>query len=261
MKKIVVLVSGGVDSTILAAYTKKMHPDDEVKLIHYDYGHPFEYKEREALPEGTIIRRFDWLDPNEPYTVNESDPAHLPGRDFAMITQAMIQEDPDRIYLGLLHGEMNSYLDQSYEFYYRLNHLLSVVSPSGKRVEVEAPFEARGFDKKAAIQWALNNGFTAQKLADTSSCMNHLHKKCGVCPVCIRRWLVFNELGLLKYEGDTVFSSTHTISHLYNKFLRLMVMNPTPSSSLLDGLKAYFGTEDYVEIDRLINEKLEKAKS
>lgn len=258
--KVVVLVSGGADSTILAAHTKKHHPNDEIVLIHYDYGHPFEYKERQSLPEGTIIRRFDWLNPNEEYPIPESDPNHLPGRDFAMITQAMIQENPDRIYLGLLHGEMNSYLDQSYEFYYRLNHLLRIVSPTGKRVEVEAPLEARGFDKKAAFEWALQNGFTAESLSLTSSCMHHEHQKCGVCPVCVRRWGIFVELGLLQYEGDTVFANKHTALQAYCSFLQDEAINPD-DSDFLKALMIYFKTQDVTELDGLIQNKIEEVPS
>ncbi|MET2951219.1 7-cyano-7-deazaguanine synthase [Vibrio owensii] len=242
--KIVVLVSGGMDSTILTHYTKLHNPDAEVVLLHFDYGHPFEHKERKTLPEGTIIRKFDWLNPNEPYPIPEEDPAHLPGRDFAMIAQAMIQEDPDRIYLGLLHDEMNSYLDQSYEFYYRLNHLLRIVSPSGKRVEVEAPLEAVGLNKLKAVQWALDNGMTIEELNRSSSCMHHEDKRCGRCPVCMKRWAIFELLGHGNIEGHDPFESVDIVKDFMYR-IEGYAENPDFTMDFIaKGIMHRLGTED-----------------
>ncbi|CDT54156.1 hypothetical protein VCR15J2_390137 [Vibrio coralliirubri] len=255
--KIVVLVSGGMDSTILTHFTKVNYPEAEVVLLHYDYGHPFEFKERQSLPKGTVIRKFEWLNPNEPYLVSESDEAHLPGRDFAMIAQAMIQENPDRIFLGLLYGEMNSYLDQSYEFYYRLNHLLSIVSPTGKRVEVEAPLEAIGFDKLKAAKWAIDNGMTVEELKDSSSCMHHEHKKCGKCHVCIKRWAVFSAIGLKDFDETNPMNCYEIVEQLSMDYsaIRFEGTERAQNDVVCRGVESYFGCDEPERVLELLKER------
>ncbi|MEO9497570.1 MAG: 7-cyano-7-deazaguanine synthase [Vibrio splendidus] len=251
--KIVVLVSGGMDSTILAHFTKINYPNAEIVLLHFDYGHPFEHKELLSLPQGTIVRKFEWLDPTKPYEVPESDAGHLPGRDFAMIAQAMLQEDPDKIFLGLLHGEMTLYFDQTFEFYHRLNHILRMVSPLGKRVEVETPLEACGLDKLGAIKWALANGLTLEELSATSSCMHHEHHKCGACDVCVKRWAIFTQLGFKDVDDNSVFNSLNMVQFFYDI---VQSADSGPDDLYLPALMIYFDTEDLEAISTALSYRM-----
>jgi len=60
-KKIVVLHSGGLDSTVMWKMAKELDESNEVIAVYFDIGHDYAWKEKEKLPIGAIIHDMTWF--------------------------------------------------------------------------------------------------------------------------------------------------------------------------------------------------------
>lgn len=198
-KKIVVLHSGGIDSTVMYRLAK----DDirnEVIPVYFDIGHEYAWKEKEVLPPETIIYDMSWFQAKgRGKEGNGMNNIFIPGRNMMFVTIVACKHLPDEIWLGALMGEIHKQAtDKNLEYLYRQNDILNyVLSPFGN-VKVVFPFVERKWGKLDVVRWAVQNGMQ-QDILNSSSCMSGEPGKCGRCGVCLRRAGIFPQVGMIEH--------------------------------------------------------------
>lgn len=205
MKKIIVLHSGGLDSTLMYELAKLESSD--VTPVYFDIGHEYAYKEKACLPKETHIHDMTWFSAQgKSKDGNGMGSIFIPGRNMMFATLAACKYVPDEIWLGALMGEIHaSATDKNIQYQYRQNDLLDyVLSPFGN-VKVVFPFVERGWGKLQVTAWGVANGFS-HIIEKSSSCMSGESGSCGHCGVCVRRAGIFPQLGLKETFNTDVWS-------------------------------------------------------
>jgi len=207
-----VLVSGGLDSLILLRLMEWEFGADAVRGVWYDLGHHAARRERMALPGGVIKRRLPWLDDAstlarlEPRGPGES--FYLPGRNGLLLLAMLCQDGLDAVSFGCLFNEQREVdVDRNAEFRARLEALASFMM--SRDVRVIAPLATKRWTKYDAILWALSHGVTRHELLSTYSCYEDAADDkvgCGNCRPCLRRFLLFNSLGIVEPAQDYEFN-------------------------------------------------------
>lgn len=205
-KKIIVLYSSGLDSFLmwrLRHYITGTPAD--FKAIYFNHGQAVANEEISHLPEAVQVRRIEWLDiqglnPIECPGRNEG-AIFIPGRNLVFAVTAACQEIPDEIWMGTLHGETHDKgTDKNYEFLARTNQTINyVLGPflNGKQVQVKFPLADLHLNKKDLCAEALKRKVaTREEIANTYSCHSGDKQPCGECVQCVKRWAIFEELGI-----------------------------------------------------------------
>ncbi len=195
-KKIVVLHSGGLDSTVMWRLAKE-DIRNEVIAVYFDIGHDYAWKEKAQLPPGAHIHDMTWFKAEgKGKAGNAMNNIFIPGRNMMFATIAACKYLPDEIWMGALMGEIHDQAtDKNLEYLHRQNDILSyVLSPFGK-VKVVFPFVERQWGKLQVTRWACQNGMQQEILA-SSSCMSGEAGNCGRCGVCLRRAGIFPQLNM-----------------------------------------------------------------
>lgn len=189
---IVTLVSGGLDSTLMALLVKE--EEIEQYPLFIDYGQICKEQELKAcnivhknlgLPPPAImnVSGFGSLissgltDPNK--RVNED--AFLPGRNllFLLVGSAYAyQTNSHAVAIALLSEETCIFPDQTSNFISRTQELISLAM--GRNINIIAPLMK--FSKADVLSVATKKGIT-----DTYSCHSGTEKPCGICVSCIER--------------------------------------------------------------------------
>ena len=186
---IVTLVSGGMDSSLMAILTK------EEDIIQYplfiDYGQLGRDKEFSAC--GTIHAAHGLPAPvlmdlsgfgkmiSSGLTDRAKDvfvDAFLPGRNLLFLLAGCAyacQTDSNAVAIGLLNDETHLFPDQTANFLYEAESLLSLCI--SRTINIIAPLMS--LYKSDVLQLAKRYGLT-----DTYSCHNGLDQPCGVCISC-----------------------------------------------------------------------------
>lgn len=202
-KKIVVLHSGGLDSTVMWRLAKE-DIRNEVIAVYFDIGHDYAWKEKAKLPPEAHVHDMTWFQAEgKGKTGNAMNNIFIPGRNMMFATIAACKYVPDEIWMGALMGEIHDQAtDKNLEYLYRQNDILSyVLSPFGK-VKVVFPFVDRKWGKLDVTRWGCQNGMQNEILS-SSSCMNGEAGNCGRCGVCLRRAGIFPQLGMQEsYNAD-----------------------------------------------------------
>lgn len=202
-KKIVVLHSGGMDSTVMWKLAKE-DVQNEVIAVYFDIGHEYAWKEKTRLPQEAHIHDMTWFKAEgKGKAGNAMNNIFIPGRNSLFATIAACKYIPDEIWLGSIMGEIHQHAtDKNLEFLHRQNELLDyVLSPFGK-VKVVFPFVERKWGKVEMLKWACANGMQ-QDIIASSSCFSGEAGNCGKCGVCLRRAGIFPQFNMEeKYNTD-----------------------------------------------------------
>jgi len=255
--KIVILYSGGLDSLIMNHYAKINFPDSEVKLCYYDIGQEYNFKEIKALPDNVLIRKLDWLNDNvECVSKENTQNIMIPGRNLALATLVACQELPDKIWMGALQGEIHDEAtDKNYSFLDHINKTLSyVLAPYGVEPKVEFPLADAGFGKFESVKWFIENSGSIEELLKSSSCLTKEHDddcdNCGLCIVCLRRWGIFNQLGI---EETYIHHPINEMNLANKKMIKEMLKGELGYDchydeyrrrEIMPALYTFFGTKD-----------------
>lgn len=210
MKKIVILHSGGLDSSIMYEIAKRDEPTAEIIPVFFVYGQDYAHKELAAYKkfidkDNQYIHNIDWLYKSPVgKDGNACGNIMFPGRNMVLSVIAASMYLPNEVWLGALCGEINSgATDKNIEFRNQLTNMLRyVLSPYLNNVKIVYPFVDRKMGKFEATKWAVENGLTDMVLS-SSSCLNgKTQKPCGECIVCIRRAGIFKQLNISEeYEN------------------------------------------------------------
>lgn len=202
-KKIVVLMSGGLDSYIMYRYalhnTKSI---DTFRFVYFDYGHTAAQQERWALPHEVEMRSIEWfgLDANIQDVGDGRGKIYIPGRNMVFAACAGAMFTPDEIWLGATANEVTAQAtDKNETFCNIMSGLLSyTLSPFKVAPRVRMPLVEMGLSKKNLLCYAINElGITKEEVRRTHSCY-HLEpseEACGQCGQCYRRTVMNLQVG------------------------------------------------------------------
>ncbi len=206
-KRALVIISGGLDSTVTATYLLRKGYD--VTLLHFNYRHLAESPESRAVREIAkelnvplleietdvfrVIGKSSLLGEGE---VNLNDMGRegaelpfewVPARNFVFLAVATAIAEAygyDYVALGINVEEGNAYPDNENEFYRLLNKALPYATSPGKIVKIINP--VGHLVKHEIVRLGLEIG---APLHLTWSCYLGKDKHCGKCGPCyMRRW-------------------------------------------------------------------------
>ena len=232
MNKVVVPISGGIDSTVLLYYAVKSGRFDEVHAISFNYGQrhskELDYAKETAKqldvnhkiidlsffkhinsssltnPDIDVAKTRDVL--GDAQTVN-----YVPFRNQMLLSIcSAIAESLEAN--TVLHGAAQvdtqaGYWDGSNEFLEAINSLTSLNRKH--RISIQAPLIEKS--KKEIIEWGLELGVDFKK---TWTCYEGKDKACGECTACSSRIQGFIDVGTpdpLKYTRDIPWSKVLNI--------------------------------------------------
>ena len=227
-----VICSGGLDSTAVAAYACYVHKPENVTLIHYRYGCIAETKEIQCIKKIAEYLKcnLDFIDVNMSFmnknsalfkTENDihkgiegSEYAYewVPARNLIMLSLAVGYAEANRItniYLGTNLEESGAYPDNCNQFIKDFDACLYGAVQNGVKVKIHTPV---GNLMKHEIV-AFGNKYNAP-FQYTWSCYKKGDKPCGQCGPCFMRRTAFRRNGLedpLEYPKDMKFDEVENI--------------------------------------------------
>lgn len=232
MKKAVVLLSGGIDSTTLLAHAVKEHGAENVTALSMMYG---QKHVRELQSAGDVARYygvelivkdlsgvFTFSDspllshsngevPEGTYgdgTTQEADgmsKTYVPYRNGLFLSYAAAVAysiGASVVYYGAHADDAagNAYPDCSQEFYRAQSR--AIYEGTGGKVEMNAPLIIKF--KSDIVEWGLELGAPYEL---TWSCYNGGEKACGKCATCVDRLKAFADNGVtdpIEYEAQEI---------------------------------------------------------
>jgi 7-cyano-7-deazaguanine synthase len=209
----VVLLSGGMDSLVLAAFATR---ESEVALLHVNYGQPTERKElacfhaiadhlkvkdRLAVDIGYLkaIGGSALTDPR--IAIPEADPdrsavpaTYVPFRNAHFLCIAVSWAEvigAKNVYIGAVTADSSGYPDCRPEFYEAMNEAVRRGTKEGSGIVVRAPFVH--LKKKDLVLMGKSLGVPFEH---SWSCYRDEAKACGRCDSCALRMRAFAEAGV-----------------------------------------------------------------
>lgn len=216
-----VVCSGGLDSTSVVGYAKKMH--SEITLLHYNYGCLASNKELNAVQEianfyncNLIVKELDYtgMKGSSPLFGNGDNVAKgtegveyakewVCARNLIMLSTAVgIAEAQGYgyIYLGNNLEEAGAYPDNEEQFVNDFNALLWGAVNEGIKVEVKMP--VGHLMKREVIEFGIEHG---SPLHLSWSCYKGATLHCGECACCYMRQKAFGRSG---HKDPTIYTKT-----------------------------------------------------
>jgi 7-cyano-7-deazaguanine synthase len=204
------LLSGGLDSTTLAAWIKDEYPGDPVKAYTFLYGqkHSVELRAAAAVAKAFGMEHFvvelppiqgsALTDPDKALpeerdlsTLTGVAPSYVPARNLLFIAHMASLQDalgPATLWLGVHHDDYTGYPDCRPEFIEAAD--AAVRLGTQYQLRVVAPFV--NWSKAAIVRWGLEHGVPYEL---THSCYQGKSPACGVCDTCQARLQAFAAAG------------------------------------------------------------------
>ena len=214
MKKAIVLLSGGLDSTT-ALYLAKSQGFDEIYAITFQYGqkHDKELKSAMAVAKASGVKEHkvvnlllnQWngcalTDPDievEDGDVKRQDipSTYVPARNMVFLSVAASWADAldiADIFIGVSEVDYSGYVDCREEFIKAMENAINLGTVLGaekkQRITIHAPFMhmTKAEEVKLGVQLGVNFGLTW-------TCYRGGDKPCGTCDSCLLRAKAFAE--------------------------------------------------------------------
>lgn len=190
-KKLVIMMSGGLDSYLAYRWAKEQRRD--VLPIWVDLGQPYRKKELTAIRAlGVPVREITCGILNQKWgNMPTPDQQIIRARNglLAMIGALYGQE----VWIVALEGEMHPYmLDKNPAFFTAAGNFFSQII--GEEITVTTPFADKS--KAGIIRWALSAGVTPEEMSRTVTCYDPIKKACGKCSSCFKRWVAMTINGI-----------------------------------------------------------------
>ncbi len=209
----VVLVSGGMDSLVLAAFATR---ESEISLLHVNYGQRTEEKELacfHAVADHLKVRERMVIDIGYLRSIGKSaltDPSidvppadpdrqgipvtYVPFRNAHFLCIAVSWAEAigaTNIYIGAVWADSSGYPDCRPAFYEAMNEAIRRGTKDERRILVKAPFV--NLKKKDIVLIGKSLGVPFEH---TWSCYRDGDKACGRCDSCALRQKAFDEAGV-----------------------------------------------------------------
>jgi 7-cyano-7-deazaguanine synthase len=207
----VILLSGGMDSTVCAAIAAQDH---DAAALHVSYGQRTEDRERRAFVsicdalgiEKRLMVKNDALrviggsaltDTKiavpESHAIGQDIPVtYVPFRNAHFLSVAVSWAEvlgAEKIYIGAVEQDSSGYPDCRPAYYQAFNQVIRAGTKDG-RIEIETPLIA--MRKADIIRRGLELGAPFHL---TWSCYSREDRACGVCDSCVLRMRAFREAG------------------------------------------------------------------
>jgi 7-cyano-7-deazaguanine synthase len=222
-KKVLVIASGGLDSTVAATYL--LRQGHEITLLHFNYRHKAEEKEREAVRKISEYLQVPYIEIDtdlfkiighttllkgggeivkERQGEEGAEFAHewVPARNLIFFSVALAIAEAygfDAIASGINLEEAGAYPDNEMEFVRLFSKLSPYATGPNKKIEVMMP--VGNLVKHEIVKLGVEIG---APLHLTWSCYEGGEKHCGKCGPCYMRKMAFKINGLkdpVEYEN------------------------------------------------------------
>ncbi len=211
MAEVLVVLSGGMDSTVCAALAVREFGAENTAALHIDYGQRTEKRERRAFEEicdtlgiatrlevhssffhtigGSALTDKHIAVPEAGAKIGAEIPVtYVPFRNAHFLSAAVSWAEvlgAERIYIGAVQQDSSGYPDCRPEFYAAFNEAVRTGTKEG-RVRIETPLIA--MRKAEIVMLGLELGAPFDL---TWSCYSREDKACGVCDSCVLRLRAF----------------------------------------------------------------------
>lgn len=209
MKKAIITISGGIDSTTCAAIAKERGYELHFLTVNYgqkninrelantnffaDYFNAVEHKVIDMKWLGNLGMSMI-TDDSIKASKEEDDLIYVPFRNACILTAAIAWAETDENFKKIFIGsEAGPWIcpDNSPEFIRMMNQLIQIAVKNNPQVCIEAPLNY--MDKQDIIKTALKYGVP---LEHTWTCVSNGDKPCGICQPCRNRKEAFESIGL-----------------------------------------------------------------
>jgi 7-cyano-7-deazaguanine synthase len=213
----VVLLSGGVDSTVLLHYVARGLDRPNVHALSFNYGQRHsrelvcasaqarlvsaEYRIIDLSFMGALIQEGSALIEGgapvpdlDSLTVEElqQPPTYVPNRNMMLLSMAAAYAEAHgiaEVYYGAQAQDEYGYWDCTRDFLKRMNEVLGLNRK--QPVTIHAPFVSKSKAETVALGLELGVDFT-----QTWSCYRGGESACGTCPTCVERLNAFKANGI-----------------------------------------------------------------
>lgn len=214
MKKAIITISGGIDSTLTAAIAKSRGYDLYFLTINYGqknierelentkyFARYFE-AEKHKIIDMTWLGKFGksgMTDSTIKFDMEHDDLIYVPFRNACILSAAIAWAETDsdvkKIFIG---SEAGPWIcpDNSPEFIEIMNRLAKTAMKTNSHVTIEAPLNY--LDKPKILQTALQYKIP---LEHTWTCVSNSKRPCGICQPCRNRRESFEKIGLKDPAG------------------------------------------------------------
>lgn len=218
MKKAIVLLSGGLDSST-ALYVAKKEGFDELYALTFEYGQKHDREIRSAsaiakavgVKEHKIVRLMlnAWkgsslTDPDVVIQDGDADrtdipDTYVPARNMVFLSVAASYADAldiTDIFIGVSEMDYSGYVDCREEFIRSMEQTINLGTVLGaekkQKITIHAPFLR--MTKADEVKWGTELGVD---FSLTWSCYRGGEKPCGTCDSCLLRARAFEEAGIV----------------------------------------------------------------
>lgn len=223
--KAIVLVSGGMDSSLTAAYAFKKY---ELALLHVNYGQRTEKRELKAFNDiakyygvkEKLIVDISYLKKiggssltDKKLKVSKADinsksipTSYVPFRNANILAIATSWAEvigAKRIYIGAVEEDSSGYPDCRKAFFESYEKMINLGTKPNTKIKIETPII--NFSKKQIVQKSF---LMKSPLHLTWSCYQNEDKACGECDSCALRLRGFKQAGRIdpiKYKKIIIF--------------------------------------------------------
>src|SRR3974390_145432 len=211
-----VVLSGGMDSTVCAALAVRDFGAENVAALHIDYGQRTERRERQAFQEisarmgirtwlavqtsffraigGSALTDEQISVPQAPAEIGTEIPVtYVPFRNSHFLSAAVSWAEvlgAEKIYIGAVAQDSSGYPDCRPEFYAAFNEAVRTGTKEGK-IQIETPLIA--LRKAEIVRLGLELGAPFDL---TWSCYSREDRACGMCDSCVLRMRALAAAGL-----------------------------------------------------------------
>lgn len=213
--QVLVVLSGGMDSTVCAALAVRDFGAENTAALHIDYGQRTEKRERRAFQEisdrmgiptrlavkteffraigGSALTDDQIAVPQAGAEIGVEIPVtYVPFRNSHFLSAAVSWAEvlgAEKIYIGAVQQDSSGYPDCRPEFYAAFNEAVRTGTKDGK-IRIETPLIA--LRKAEIVMLGLELGAPFDL---TWSCYSREDKACGVCDSCVLRLRAFAAAG------------------------------------------------------------------
>ena len=188
MRKKVVLLSGGLDSTLAFVMSRTMYSRQSTGLF-VDMGQPYSTKEERVIDylsdkyEDIVKLRVPIIT-SKNNNIPTIDNQIIPGRNFTLA--ALAANYGEEIWLSALDGEMHNYMPDKSRHFFELTQL-ALSQAYGKKIIFKTPFPT--MTKAELVRFALEIQIPESLIKMTSTCYHEVYDRCGECSACFKRWV------------------------------------------------------------------------
>ena len=191
MRKKVVLLSGGLDSTLAFVMSRTMYDRKSIGLF-VDMGQPYSSKEERVVDYlqnkyGGIVKLKVPIITSENNNVPTIEDQIIPGRNFTLA--ALAANYGEEIWLSALDGEMHNYMPDKSRHFFDLTQL-ALSQAYGRQIVFRTPFAT--MTKVEAVKFALEIKVPESLIRRTSTCYHEEYDRCGECSACFKRWVALS---------------------------------------------------------------------